>query len=46
MVAPLDEVPARVVARFGDVVDRFSFYTPYRVAPERFHELLAGFRAH
>jgi probable F420-dependent oxidoreductase len=45
VVAPLDEVPARVVARFGDVVDRFSFYTPYRVEPERFKELLAGFRA-
>jgi probable F420-dependent oxidoreductase len=44
VVAPLDEVPARVVARFGDVIDRFSFYTPYRVAPERFQELLAGFR--
>jgi probable F420-dependent oxidoreductase len=46
VVAPLDEVPGRVVARFGDVIDRFSFYTPYRVAPERFKELLDGFRAH
>jgi len=46
VVAPLDEVPGRVVARFGDVIDRFSFYTPSRVAPERFKELLDGFRAH
>ncbi|HXQ19348.1 MAG TPA: LLM class F420-dependent oxidoreductase [Acidimicrobiales bacterium] len=46
VVAPLDEVPARVVARFGDLIDRFSFYTPYRIAPEHFQELLAGFRGH
>jgi probable F420-dependent oxidoreductase len=45
VVAPLDEVPARVVARFGDIVDRFSFYTPYHVEPERFAQLLAGFKS-
>ena len=45
VVAPLDEVPARVVARFGDIVDRFSFYTPYHVDPERFAQLLAGFKS-
>jgi probable F420-dependent oxidoreductase len=44
VVAPLDEVPARVLARYGDLIDRFSFYMPYRLEPERFAELLAGFR--
>ncbi len=43
VVAPLDEVPARVLERFGDIVDRFSFYAPYRVDPERWSEVLAGF---
>jgi probable F420-dependent oxidoreductase len=45
VVAPLDEVPARVTARFGDVVDRFSFYAPYRVEPEQWRAVLAGFRS-
>ncbi len=44
VVAPLDEVPARVLARYGDVVDRFSFYAPYRVAPEQWRSVLEGFR--
>ena len=44
VVAPLDEVPARVLARFGDVVDRFSFYAPYRVDPEQWRSVLEGFR--
>ena len=35
VVCPLDEVPARVLARFGGVVDRFSFYTPYELGPEQ-----------
>ena len=43
VVAPLDEVPARVLERFGDVVDRFSFYAPYRLEPEQWRALVAGF---
>jgi Luciferase-like monooxygenase len=43
IVAPLDEVPGRVMARFGPLIDRFSFYTPYEVDPEHFRQLLAGF---
>ncbi len=30
VVAPLDELPAKILGRFGDLVDRFSFYAPYR----------------
>jgi probable F420-dependent oxidoreductase len=45
VVAPLDEVPGRVLARFGDTVDRFSFYAPYKVAPEHWRQVLAGFHA-
>jgi probable F420-dependent oxidoreductase len=45
VVCPLDEVPARVLARFGGVVDRFSLYTPYELGPEQVRQILAGFRA-
>ncbi|HEY3943078.1 MAG TPA: LLM class F420-dependent oxidoreductase [Acidimicrobiales bacterium] len=44
VVAPLDEVPGRIVERFGDVVNRFGFYTPYPVSDEQWRQLLAGFR--
>lgn len=45
VTAPLAEVPALIRARYGDVIDRFSFYTPYRVEPERWREVLAAFHA-
>jgi probable F420-dependent oxidoreductase len=44
VVAPLDDIAATVLRRFGGVVDRFTFYAPYSMAPERWAELLAGFR--
>ena len=34
VVAPLDEVATEVRNRFDDIVDRFSFYTPYKADPE------------
>jgi len=43
VVAPIDDVPARVLARFGDLVDRFSFYMPYKVDDDHWRTLLAGF---
>jgi probable F420-dependent oxidoreductase len=43
VVCPLDEVPARITARLGDLVDRFSFYAPYKVEPDQWRALLAGF---
>lgn len=45
VVCPPDEVPARVLARFGDVVDRLSFYTPYRMDPDQLSSILSGLRA-
>ncbi len=45
VVASLDDVAARVKERFGDVVDRFSFYAPYQMVPGRWAEVLAGFRS-
>src|SRR6516225_4898319 len=44
VVAPLDKVAAEVKSRFGDAVDRFSFYAPYKVDPETWKGVLAGFR--
>jgi probable F420-dependent oxidoreductase len=42
---PPDEIPRLVLDRFEGVIDRFSFYTPYRLDPERLNGILAGFRA-
>jgi probable F420-dependent oxidoreductase len=44
VVGELDEIPGKILARFGGVVDRFSFYTPYHVEPERWAEVLAKFK--
>ena len=34
IVAPISDVGASVIRRFGDVVDRFSVYAPYTMSPE------------
>ena len=39
------EVPGLIKARFGDVFDRLTLYTPYRTDPEAWGELLASFKA-
>jgi probable F420-dependent oxidoreductase len=44
VVAPLDEVAAEVKRRFGDVIDRFSFYAPYKVEADMWTQVVAGFR--
>jgi hypothetical protein len=44
VVSPIDQVATKVKARFGDVVDRFSFYAPYKIDPEIWRTVLAGFR--
>jgi len=44
VVCPIAEVAAQVKARFGDVIDRFSFYTPYKMDPAEWKTLLASFR--
>ncbi|HKN92239.1 MAG TPA: LLM class F420-dependent oxidoreductase [Acidimicrobiia bacterium] len=39
------ELPGLVMARYGDLVDRISFYAPYRTDPEKWAEVVAGFKA-
>ncbi len=43
VVAPLDQVAAEVLKRFDGLVDRFSFYAPYKADPEMWKGVLAGF---
>jgi len=40
-----EEIPGKVLERYGSVVDRFSFYAPYQADPERWRQILAGFKA-
>lgn len=40
VVAELEQVAPELNARFGDVIDRISFYAPYRNAPERWRKVL------
>jgi probable F420-dependent oxidoreductase len=40
-----EELPGLVEARFGDMVDRISFYAPYRADPERWGEVVAAFKS-
>jgi probable F420-dependent oxidoreductase len=43
VVAPLDQVAAEVRNRFEGMIDRFSFYAPYKVDPDMWKGVLAGF---
>jgi probable F420-dependent oxidoreductase len=43
IVCPLDQVATEVRNRFEGMVDRFSFYAPYKVDPEVWKGVLAGF---
>ena len=45
VVCPLDEVAGQVRGRFEGLVDRFSFYAPYKIDPETWKGVLAGFHA-
>jgi probable F420-dependent oxidoreductase len=45
VVAEPDQVAPRVLERFGDIVDRFSFYAPYRMGQAQRKRLLDGFAA-
>jgi probable F420-dependent oxidoreductase len=43
VVCPIDQVATQVKARFGNVVDRFSFYAPYKMDAEQWKGVLEGF---
>jgi probable F420-dependent oxidoreductase len=44
VVAEPEDIPKVLLERYGDLVDRISFYAPYRSDPERWKSVLAGFR--
>jgi probable F420-dependent oxidoreductase len=45
VVCAIDQVATQVKARFGGLVDRFSFYAPYKMSPEDWQSVLAGFHS-
>ena len=40
-----EDIPGLLLTRYGDIVDRVSFYAPYQSDPERWTKVLDGFRA-
>jgi probable F420-dependent oxidoreductase len=45
MTGEPEEIPKLMLARYGDVLDRISFYAPYRSDPERWASILSGFHS-
>ena len=45
VVAAPDDVPAEIRARYGGVIDRLSFYTPYQADDDAIRAVLDGLRA-
>lgn len=45
VVAEPEHIAAGWKARWGGLVDRLSFYAPYAADPERWHRILADFKA-
>ena len=45
VVGEPEAVPGLIRRRYGDIVDRVSFYAPYRSDPERWRAVLAGFKS-
>jgi len=45
IVAEPEDLAGRMHERYGDVVDRVSFYAPYRSDPERWARVMAGLKA-
>jgi probable F420-dependent oxidoreductase len=45
IVAEPEDVPGKLAERYGDVVDRISFYVPYRSDPERWSRIMADLKA-
>jgi len=40
-----EEIPAKMLDRYGDVVDRISFYAPYKSDRERWARVVEGFKS-
>ena len=45
VVGEPEEVGSEVRRRFGDIVDRFSFYAPYRLDPQACETMISAIRA-
>ncbi len=45
VVAEPEHIAPELHRRYGDVIDRISFYAPYRSDPARWHKILADVRA-
>jgi len=45
VVGEPEQVPGLLAARYGDLLDRLSFYAPYRSDPARWASVLDGLRA-
>ncbi len=45
IVAEPEQIAPRMKQRYGDVVDRISFYVPYRSDPERWSQVMADLKA-
>jgi hypothetical protein len=40
-----EQIPAKLHDRYGDIVDRISFYAPYKSDPERWAKVMEGIKA-
>jgi len=45
VVGEPEEIPALLLGRYGDIVDRLSFYAPYASDPARWSKVLEGFKS-
>ncbi len=45
VVAPPERIAPELLRRYGDVIQRISFYAPYKSNPERWREVLATLQA-
>jgi hypothetical protein len=44
VVGEPEQVPGLLLGRYGDIVDRLSFYAPYQTDPDRWAAVLDGFK--
>ena len=44
VVGEPDDIPRLMLARYGDLLDRISFYAPYRSDPEGWASVIEGFK--
>jgi probable F420-dependent oxidoreductase len=45
IVGEPEDIPKAMLARYGGIVDRLSFYAPYQSDPDRWSRVLAGFKS-